>query len=416
MKARKLAESSTFSEVRDSTSSQTTASPGRPCGGLLGRWRRPLRSAESMSSIAIEPSVSMSSSVGRETITLASSRATSQRITSPSGLLRRALEQDHVDRPTSSGSSSSSASLPVARGHDDPQVDHGQTLPRRELPATTWPRAHRLPPASAPDEPDAAGRLLHRGRTSSATSRPPRRPGSRSSGSPSTSTASPRRSRSGITRSGSSNARDDLGAVLRVRALDPAAARDRDGLRPRARGSRSPRCSIAHDFDYVVGSVHFIARQGGRSTTSTTSGRQPATPDRVWAALLRDPGRGGPHRALRHPRPPRPGQGLGRGPAGARARSALLLRARSSRRSPRPGSRSRSRRRAAQARRRALPGRRVRRDVRRRGRRVRALLRCARPRARRLRIRSGGGDDARLGGRGALRVRAPRAARGAAIG
>ena len=39
-----------------------------------------------MSSIAIEPSLSTSSSRRSETITLASSRATSQRITSPSGL------------------------------------------------------------------------------------------------------------------------------------------------------------------------------------------------------------------------------------------------------------------------------------------------------------------------------------------
>ena len=36
MKARKLADSSTFSEVRDSTSSQTTASDGQPDRGLLG--------------------------------------------------------------------------------------------------------------------------------------------------------------------------------------------------------------------------------------------------------------------------------------------------------------------------------------------------------------------------------------------
>ena len=39
MKARKLAESSMFSEVRASTSSQTTASEGSPAGRLLGPLR-----------------------------------------------------------------------------------------------------------------------------------------------------------------------------------------------------------------------------------------------------------------------------------------------------------------------------------------------------------------------------------------
>ena len=85
MKRRKFEESSVLSEVRDSTSSQTTASPGLPSAA------RPAASAaaeivESICSIAIEPSTSTSSSRRSETTTLASSRATSQRITSPSGL------------------------------------------------------------------------------------------------------------------------------------------------------------------------------------------------------------------------------------------------------------------------------------------------------------------------------------------
>ena len=55
MNSRKLAESSVFSEVRASTSSQTTASEGMPLAACSARsaaseiW-------ESMSSIAIEPS------------------------------------------------------------------------------------------------------------------------------------------------------------------------------------------------------------------------------------------------------------------------------------------------------------------------------------------------------------------------
>ena len=84
MKPMKPAESSMFSEVRASTSSQTTASdgvaPAARCA-LSAAWEI----WESISSIAIEPSRSISSSRRSLTITLASSRATSHRITSPSG-------------------------------------------------------------------------------------------------------------------------------------------------------------------------------------------------------------------------------------------------------------------------------------------------------------------------------------------
>jgi hypothetical protein len=85
MNRRKLAESSVFSEVRDSTSSQTTASDGAPAAAFSARSLAS-EISESMSSIAIEPSRSIPNSFRSLTITLASSRATSQRITSPSGL------------------------------------------------------------------------------------------------------------------------------------------------------------------------------------------------------------------------------------------------------------------------------------------------------------------------------------------
>ena len=55
--------------------------------------------------------------------TLASSRATSQRITSPSGLLGRALQEDQVaDRGRRL--EQVEGVLGVVAGHDDPQVDH----------------------------------------------------------------------------------------------------------------------------------------------------------------------------------------------------------------------------------------------------------------------------------------------------
>ena len=80
----KLAFSSMFSEVRASTSSQTTASPGAPTAARSASSATS-ETLESISSIAIEPSRWTSSSFRSLTITLASSRATSQRITSPSG-------------------------------------------------------------------------------------------------------------------------------------------------------------------------------------------------------------------------------------------------------------------------------------------------------------------------------------------
>ncbi len=84
MNARKLAESSTFSEVRDSTSSQTTASDGSPAAAFSAAIATS-EICESMSSIAIEPHLWMPSSLRSAITTLASSRATSHRIAWPSG-------------------------------------------------------------------------------------------------------------------------------------------------------------------------------------------------------------------------------------------------------------------------------------------------------------------------------------------
>jgi hypothetical protein len=84
MKVTKFPLSSVFSEVRASTSSQTTASEGAPRAAFSASSATS-ESCESISSIAIEPSRWMLSSLRSPITTLASSRATSQRITSPSG-------------------------------------------------------------------------------------------------------------------------------------------------------------------------------------------------------------------------------------------------------------------------------------------------------------------------------------------
>ena len=86
MKRTKLNDSSVSSEVRASTSSHTTASEGIP-GAAFSAATAASEIDVSMCSTAIEPRLWISSSLRSPRITLASSRATSQRITSPSGFV-----------------------------------------------------------------------------------------------------------------------------------------------------------------------------------------------------------------------------------------------------------------------------------------------------------------------------------------
>ena len=89
----KFQDSSMLSEVRASTSSQTTASESEP-----GAWRaaRPPASDISLStrSMAIEPTEGIASCFRSLITTLASSGETSHRITSPGGF-RAAPRSDH---------------------------------------------------------------------------------------------------------------------------------------------------------------------------------------------------------------------------------------------------------------------------------------------------------------------------------
>ncbi len=230
-----------------------------------------------------------------------------------------------------------------------------------------------------PDDPEATPEpSTSPTRTSSATWRRRARPGSRSSASPSTSTASARRSRSGppvLARAGapttstptaSSCARRRCGSGSRRtsspgredRIAEPA-RRARVRLRRRLGALRSASGAVDHD---------------GCDVWERDRGPRPGL-----GALLRDPRRGGAHGPLRHPRPPRPGQGLGRSarprperdprfyyePAvEAIAEAGIAVEVSTAG--------------LAQAGRRALPGASVRGDVRRRRRRLRALLRRAR--------------------------------------
>ena len=144
--------------------------------------------------------------------------------------------------------------------------------------------------------------------------------------SPSTSTASPRRWTSGSTRSGGAGARRPR-RLLRLRARgDRPAARDRGRLHRRPRGPHGQPARRARlRLRRRVGA---LPRRRGRSTcrASTTSGAA-AVARADLAALLRDAGRSGAQRPVRHHGPPRPGQDLGRRPPAAGPRPAPLLRA-----------------------------------------------------------------------------------------
>ena len=111
-------------------------------------------------------------------------------------------------------------------------------------------------------------------------------PGSRSSASPSTSTASTRRSISGATRSGRSSGQDDLDAYCEFVRGTPLRLGIECDFVPGAE-DRTAALLEARDFDYVVGSVHFVGERGASTTPAGTSGRAAATPTRSGAATSR---------------------------------------------------------------------------------------------------------------------------------
>ena len=264
-------------------------------------------------------------------------------------------------------------------------------LPRAELqghdrratcawPSWCWPSARPGPPiliespaecsatctcTCAPTTRTRAPRSTTPRPTPSATAGRPGNGGSTSWGSPSTSTASPRRSRSGVTRCGSGSPT--------TTSTPTAAVREHTDLRlgleldfiP-GREQQIERLLEGRSFDYVVGSVHFLGDQALDMDEFSVWEGSARAPRGGLGALLPDGRRKRPQPPLRHHRPPRPGEVLGRPPAASRGRPAPLLRAGrgSLRRLGRGG--GAVHRRAAQARRRDLPGAGLPRAVRRR--------------------------------------------------
>ena len=177
-------------------------------------------------------------------------------------------------------------------------------------------------------------------RTSTATWRRPRSRGSPSSASPSTSTASPRRSRSGSTRTGGTRPWMTSAPTASSFATTPL----RLGLEADYILGREDRIASlleAHDFDYVIGSVHFLGEKGAVDDRRYDVWEAFRDADSALEQLLRVAGGAGPLGPLRHRLPSRSGQDLGRRPPRPRARSALPLRA--VRRGDWPSPRSRSR-------------------------------------------------------------------------
>ena len=113
------------------------------------------------------------------------------------------------------------------------------------------------------------------------------------------------------------NARDDLGAYCEFVRSTPLRLGIEMDYVP-GREDRIANVLDAHEFDYVVGSVHFV---GGDAVDwgDYDVWRTETDPDRIWQRYFEVLARDGALGSLRHPRPSRPGQVLGPRPAAARA-------------------------------------------------------------------------------------------------
>ena len=120
-------------------------------------------------------------------------------------------------------------------------------------------------------------------------------------------------------------ARDDLDAYCEFVRTTPLRLGIEMDFVPGAE-DRTRNLLEGRDFDYVLGSIHFVGDRAvdheGWDIWELGRGRR-----RGVATVFRGAGGGRPQRTVRRSRPSRPGEGLGPWPPGARARSALLLRA-----------------------------------------------------------------------------------------
>ena len=208
---------------------------------------------------------------------------------------------------------------------------------------------------------------------------------------PSTSTASAPRWRSGSTRSGASTRTTTSTSTAASCARRPTCgSASRWTSCPAARtASRTLLDGARLGLRRRLGALP--ARPLARHRGLRRLGRAASRPSEVWRRYFETRRRVGALRPLRHHRPPRPGEGLGRGRAACPTATCAATTSPPSRRSPRPASPSRCRRRAGASR----SARSTRRApflemVRRRRLPARAVQRRARARPARLRVRAGG--------------------------
>ena len=165
--------------------------------------------------------------------------------------------------------------LLAERGRPDPPI-----LLESHAPVLTDCHLHLRP-----DDPDASAEEYYTAANAERYREAARASGASTSwGSPSTSTASPRRSRSGATRCWQRYAHDDLDAYCAcVREQTDLRLGSRLDFMPGARGADRAGCWRAASFDYVVGSVHFLARQAlDMDEFSVWERIARAAPEEVW--------------------------------------------------------------------------------------------------------------------------------------
>ena len=167
-----------------------------------------------------------------------------------------------------------------------------------------------------PDDRDAQRRrVLHRGQRRALPRRGRASAGSPSSASPSTSTASRRRSRSGATRSGRATRTTTSTSTARSCASRPTCGSGIEADFVPGAEDRIASLLEARDFDYVVGSVHFLREGAVDMDDYSVWDTRPQPPRQIWRRYFETLGEAAAQRPVRHPRPPRP-----REDTGARAR------------------------------------------------------------------------------------------------
>ena len=207
-----------------------------------------------MSSIAIDPSLWIPSSLRSETITLASSRATSQRITSPIGLLGGPLEIDQV---------ADGGRLPRAARERARSGRPGTTIRRWTTPASVTAVLTDYHLHLRPDEPGTEAEKDFTEENVERYLEAAEAAGIDELGVSEHIYRFPTRWRSGATRSG----RSRRATTSPPTASSCARLRCGSGSRRTSSPGREDRIANlldAHDFDYVVGSVHFMGDDGRR--------------------------------------------------------------------------------------------------------------------------------------------------------